>query len=752
MSSPAPQGSARSARGDPQGLQTLRHIQQHLGPEAIEELACAEAGWYRDISNPQMDAARALKDALRDDMEQRTTRRTWQLVEVLGLRPRPSRKTLIMLMRMSRGNDLAFLWFLMEMCYKTEAHGRAYDINEQIIMSAIFWLDLYPTLQELDRVLPLQNATETHNANATATANAEPRQKQSQRIRDRRSESENGKPKKPAMMRPLSPYFQETPVIRSWHPTGKFFSEIPARPALLSNRPRQVIPSTSPLLSRWFGHYALSDAHRITRTILNEEIRNIIASLNAAELPANDVESMCSHHQRISEMEKSLKVQLEALKQQQCEELLTAPNRAQQRRRKRVISELEQMVACCQARFHEMAARTRLASTRKKLFSCACAGAPVDKNFFCLDKGSGGGDSCAEEPNVRLLQGENPLIPHCCPDFKLEAMDCANCELYDPEKGLPEPCTGKSLGRPSSLMQFLKLCDIEKEKLSEEDKQKAPASASAPAPSQSCSDSKKLFEFGAAGAAGFKFDYRRLFGPSKATRLDDQNLRMKAAFAKALDEDCEFLNAALNGEEDDSLDALVDRAAKRVFASDTKTFDEEYDRLLRRKAELRADRRLQMGKQHFDPEDTSLMKKMLRLGLDTVAKDRRYVLPTLPNVHTVPYLMEWICSRYGKRYSQAERERSYAQNTFQMSVLYDIMKYPLVKPPSQVHTRRLRSLSKNLREHQTTLFVEALMSVGRVFFNAMRSPLCHTPPGDTFYAYMPAAYRDTGFSINKKLH
>ncbi|BFF92332.1 uncharacterized protein DMAD_10412 [Drosophila madeirensis] len=744
MSLTSRRGSARSTSRDPQGLQTLRQIQQHLGPNATGKLACVEAGWYRDISNPQMDAALALKDALRDDIEQRTTRRTWQLVEILGLRPRPSRKTLVLLMRMSRGNDLAFLWFLMEMCYKTEAHGRAYDINEQIIMSAIFWLDLYPTLQELERVLPLPNASEKDRANATA--GTEHRRKKSRKVRKHRSDSENWKSKKPAQMGPLSPYFQEPPVIKSWHPTRNFFSQFPARPALLSNMPKDKGTGTSPLLSRWFGDYDLSDSNRITRAILNEEIRNIIASFNAVKLPANDVETMCTHHQRISEMEKSLKVQLEVLKKQQCEELLSSPNRAQERRRKRVIYELEQMVACCQARFREMAARTRLASTRKKLYSCASGGTSVDGKVLCLGNRSGVGDGCSEQTNVRQLKGENPLIQHCCPDFKLEKMDCANCELYEPGLSLPEQCKGKSLGRPSSLMQFLKLCDIEEEKLKEEEKEKAPPQ------SQSCSDSKKLFEYGVPGAEGFKFNYRRLFGPSKATRLDEQNLRLKAAFAKALDEDCEFLNATLNGEEEASLDVLVDRAAKRVFASDTKIFHEEYERLLRRKSELIADRRLNLGIQHFDPEDIPLMKRMLRMGLDTVAKDRRYVLPTLPNVHTVPYLIEWICSRYGKRYSQDDRERSYAQNTFQMSILYDIMKYPLVKPPSEMHTKRLRCHSKNLREQQTTLFVEALMSVGRVFFSAMRSPLCHSPPGDTFYAYMPAAYRDTAFTINKNLH
>ncbi|XP_017143361.1 uncharacterized protein LOC108156423 [Drosophila miranda] len=737
---------------DPQGLQTLRYIQKHLGPEVDSELACMEAGWYRNLSKPQMNAALAMSDALRDDMEQWTTRRTWRLVEVMGLRPRPSKKTLIKLMRMSRGNNLAFLWFLMEMCYKTEAHGRAYDVNEQIIMSAIFWLDLYPTLQELDRVLPLPNDTQTDMANV----NAEPLQKQSQRLDDRRSETEKRNPKKMDLTRPLSPYFQEPSAFRPWRPTMNIMSEVPARPAMLGETPREA--GESPLLSRWFGHYVFSDAHRISRSILYEEIRNIIASFDAAELPAHDVEALCTHHQRIREMEKSLKVQLEALKKQQCEELLTAPNRLQQRRRKQVISELEQMVACCQAQFHEMATRTRQASTRKQLFSCACDGAPMNANILCLRKpsGSGGGDGDGDgdgSSHVRLLQGVKPVIPHCSRGFKLEPMDCASCEMYDPENGLPVPCTGKRLGRPSSLMQFLKLGDEDEKLSSDGDKENAP-SAPSPPQSQSCSDSMKVFEVGTQKAADFKFNYRRLFGPSKATRLDDQNLRLKAAFLKALDEDCEFLNAALNREEDDSVSNLVDRAAKRVFAKDTEIFNEEYERLVHRKSELKKERRLNFGQQYYDPEDILLMKRMLKKGLDTVGKDHRYVLPTLPNVHSVPYLLEWICSRYGKRYTPAERKRSYLHNNFHMTLLYELMKYPLVKPPSLPNARRQRpskNFSKHLREHQTNLFVEALMSVGRVFFSAMRSPLCDAPPGEIFYAYMPAAYRDTGFSINKTL-
>ncbi|XP_017123783.1 uncharacterized protein LOC108143765 [Drosophila elegans] len=809
---------------------TWRRILEHLAPIKGCQAIPREISWYRGLSQSQLEAANSLCNMLRDNMDEMAASGLAKILVRLGLHPTPPVKTLHLVMHLSRGNDLAFLWFLMEMCYKTPHHGQTYSVNEQIIMSSIFRLDLLPTLRELDRWLPLPHASQMDRDKAE-------RLRQSQKLKKKRDvelERQKELAKKEKIMTPLSPYFQEQNIAGLLRNECRLLSDFPANSASLLEMEEE--PPESNLWSRWFGSYKLSESHRIGKGIIFEEINSIFESFRRASLPPRDVESLCAHHQYIREMEKSLKAQLEAIKQRKCEELITVRNRLEERKRKRVVQELEEMSACYLKRFQDMADRARLASTRKQLFGGTSASAltfgcpamehkcddfeeercqtfeadrpperpPIKRPKRRSRSGSRSRLSSGAEAKpksmkksrprsrsssrnrakrkanrlsdkksleetvvkqvpprkgrnefpdimVKLLKGNRPILPGC-PDFRPESTKCAKCQIYNPQEGLPWNRTPKQ--RPSSLMQFLQLCGTGQAEQKDSDPGQQDTN---PSSQPDRKESVQLLELGPPGCNCVKFNYRELFGSLQRTHLDDERMRLKEAFVRAIDDDVQYLSAALNGGEEGSLDALVDRAAKRVFAKDVKTFHKELERLQRKKAAGEKDRRtsrLNFGQDFYDPENLPLMKEMLRLGLEKVAKDKRYVLPTLPHVHCVPYLIEWIRLRYGKRYSYREKENMLVKDMVVMDQLAWMMRTDLVNIPSLPvggnvrDLAKLRKYAKCHRELHTNRFLEAIMEVERVFFSAMKPQLSNAATESTFLAYLPAHFNDLAFTVN----
>ncbi|XP_016950833.1 uncharacterized protein LOC108025085 [Drosophila biarmipes] len=800
---------------------TWRRILDRLAPMRGCEVAQRDISWYRGLSQSQMGAANRLSDLLRGNMDKKTTSEVAKLMVRLGLHPAPPRKALRQVIELSRGNDLAFLWFLMEMCYKTPNHGETYSVNEQILMSTIFRLDLFPTLRELDRWLPLPHSSQSDREKSEIL-----RQRSQRLRREKEEERQQELARRAKLTTPLSPYFQEPTIARETRHDRRMLSDQPDTPAFLFDMDEE--PIETGLWSRWFGSYTLNEAQRVGKSIIFQEINSIFESFKAASLPPQDVESLCTHHQYIREMERSLKIQLERMKQRKCQELLEVRNRLEERRRKQVIQDLEEMSACYLKRFQEMAARARLASTRKQLFGgdskksfnfdmprngtkcedfeeerCQTIEADrssevprtkrrsrkssrsssvrrlpsgaesktrtssrsrsrstsrgrrkmskrvSDKKFQILQPSPRKGKNEFEDIMVKLLKGERPILPGC-PDFQPEPVKCAKCHIYDPQEGLPQERVPKH--RPSSLMQFLQLCVIEEDEEEDLDPKREPNPSPPPA------QEPRILRMGLPGTNSFKFNYRELFGSLHRTHLNDERMRLKEAFVRAIDDDVQYLSAALDGEEEGSLDALVDRAAKRLFAEDVKTFHKELEKLQRKRdAEISKENhsdRLNFGQEFYDPENIPLMKEMLRLGLEKVAQDKRYVLPTLPDVHSVPYLVEWIRLRYGKRYSYREKEAILSKDKVVMDQVAWLMRTKLVNIPSLPggnsinNLAKLRKISQVHREHHTNRFLEAIMEAERVFYAAMKPQLCNLATESTFLAYLPSHYHDLGFTVN----
>lgn len=674
-------------------------IESRIGFTATRD--SLEPRWFRGLSDLQMNAVHGLSENLCDDILEGSTYRVYKQLIRLGLDPRPPERKLHKVFTISRGNDVAFLWFLMEMFYKSNGPDTIYSVNEQIIMSAIFWLDLYPTLRELDRLLPLPHKS------------AKERRKifQAEELRIKKAEHRqkfhfdklHTEPKLPE-----SPYFAKPCPFK--YRRRRLISDYPSQQTrsikIQDEQPNAVIQK------RWFADFVFHDGQRVANSVLRREIDNVLMSLKAANVSKNHVESMCVHHQKIKEVEQSLKLKMELYKQQQRSQLLQVGRRHKKRNQQRILQELDRLTEHHLAKFHAMAVKTRIESTRKRL---------------CAD---------LQEPDFIYL-GE---------DVELTEETQQNSEFLPPtcRDNTPEQAEKKdSRQRPSSLMRFLLHGGMEEEKTKTGDKRinfqlvKSSSSSSSP------SASTKYFEF---SRNHYKFNYRKLFGPGNEKMLNDKNLKLKAEFIKALDEDVEYIHRLLDGDPK-VLDACVDRTAKQMFKEGVDIFQQEYEKAEAVLATVKSDPRLDFGLQYYDADNLDQMKEMLKLGLKRVAEDRHYVLPTLPNVHSVPLLVEWIRSRYGKRYSRTESERISDQAMFLMDHLALILQNKIVRQPYQAKIGENSSAGSVNMVYKTTkdrllkMFSLSIMELGRVFQSMMQNNNS-TNATSTYFAYMPAHLRD----------
>ncbi|KAL1377927.1 hypothetical protein pipiens_004096 [Culex pipiens pipiens] len=109
--------------------------------------------WFQELSNEQVQAADALLEALRDDLDEGTHFRCRSLIRSLGVYPLCPAWVFKEAVPMSSGSDISFLWFLLGLHYSKNASSD-YSTNERLIMSAICHLDMMTTLRGLEEVLP----------------------------------------------------------------------------------------------------------------------------------------------------------------------------------------------------------------------------------------------------------------------------------------------------------------------------------------------------------------------------------------------------------------------------------------------------------------------------------------------------------------------------------------------------------------------------------------------------------------------
>lgn len=255
--------------------------------------------WYRGLSQFQMAAADSLLNNIRDDSEQGTAHRVRDTLIKLGIEPIVSNSKIKLAMRLGRGNDMAFLWFLMELFYRHACDecqhitADGYTVNEQIIMTSIAHLDTIPTLREMDKLLPLQPI----------------------------------KPKKikrPKMLGPkrsyLLPYFQtqRRPVVYGKKLTLNELDTV-ANLCEYDNylNPNYIVPNER---NRWYADYKLRAKERIATRIIKDQIENIFEREDDGTLQDGYKNAkLCEHHVTMNLIKEAMANELKVLRKQACE-------------------------------------------------------------------------------------------------------------------------------------------------------------------------------------------------------------------------------------------------------------------------------------------------------------------------------------------------------------------------------------------------------------------------------------------------
>lgn len=67
-----------------------------------------------------MAAANSLHEGVVEDLEQGTVRHCDKCLRGIGIKPVQSNSKLLLAVKQSRGNDLAFLWFVLQMFYSSD--------------------------------------------------------------------------------------------------------------------------------------------------------------------------------------------------------------------------------------------------------------------------------------------------------------------------------------------------------------------------------------------------------------------------------------------------------------------------------------------------------------------------------------------------------------------------------------------------------------------------------------------------------
>ncbi|KAH8324248.1 hypothetical protein KR074_002321, partial [Drosophila pseudoananassae] len=244
------------------------------------------AKWYRGLSLIQIQAANDLADAAQFDLEVNDSERTRNCLLRLGIRPLPRRGQLTRIVKISRAQSLALLFFLFQMHYNIDKLCRKYSVNGQLLLSAIAYLDLPPTFKALDKILPLPEKNSIKKDVVVTSRKSVP---------ERRILGQNGGN--------LSPYFQKQPRPKVDRQDKRFVTKPPPFTVEIPNEN----PDTKEVDKRWFSDYKLQPFYRHIKATIKSELCRLFDKLDDApqhSVKGSSSEELCKFHEEARSLER----------------------------------------------------------------------------------------------------------------------------------------------------------------------------------------------------------------------------------------------------------------------------------------------------------------------------------------------------------------------------------------------------------------------------------------------------------------
>ncbi|XP_068151099.1 uncharacterized protein [Drosophila tropicalis] len=224
------------------------------------------AGWHRGLSPNQIKAAKELKSALLFDLEEGTAHRIYDCVARIGVSPMINRQTLWRILQLSRGNHLSFLYFLVLEHYKSLSSAFTgqepkYTVNEQILLSALAYLDMPTTFKELDRILP-KNVKKPIEKPRPLRRNPGPKDNPN-----------------------VLPYFKKQPRPKKHASSAKFICTPPSFVAQIG----KDFPQDEEIEdSCWFATYKLQPIKRMIKSLIGHELKVLFDKIDEVRTPVSE--------------------------------------------------------------------------------------------------------------------------------------------------------------------------------------------------------------------------------------------------------------------------------------------------------------------------------------------------------------------------------------------------------------------------------------------------------------------------------
>lgn len=281
--------------------------EQEMIVNRMKRKSSEKPSWYQELSSKQMCLADELYEAVRDDHDFHTTFKVKELLRGIGIHPVAKSNILSKALIMSRGNDLAFLWFLLDICYFTFRKfttEREYTLNERLLLCCIAHLDMITTIRGLAQILPRLEIPVTY------TSDHDFRKSQLKRIK-------HGSPFLVPNPKPEIPVFRRltrsVPKPTDIHPYHVWCD------------PNHVVINEQ---NRWFSHrsdnpvpdvHPLSSVENLVNAFLDETIDNVTSpNFDKSQV----LQALCLKHQKNVDQDRRDQI-LEKIFQEKSREFIT---------------------------------------------------------------------------------------------------------------------------------------------------------------------------------------------------------------------------------------------------------------------------------------------------------------------------------------------------------------------------------------------------------------------------------------------
>uniref|UniRef100_A0A6P4E1Z6 Uncharacterized protein LOC108037200 n=1 Tax=Drosophila rhopaloa TaxID=1041015 RepID=A0A6P4E1Z6_DRORH len=702
------------------------------------------ATWFSNLSDFQVEAIEALAFSIRDDQAEATVYRTQFCLSRLGVTPMVKTRMLRKLLNVCRGSDLAFLYFLLEACYK----GAGYVYSERILMAAITFMDLEMTMRELDRILPpgveRLNRIKKSIAPLVATTSISVPPTPNMRVSDLRSVR--------------SPYF--TPLPKPKVPRGgsKFTTR---RPCLVvtfpfwpaGERPNYKVNDEN----RWFAHYKFQPVKRMLFQMVGDIMGDYWCQMGGEDGPRSGDETMpiCEFHKEALRQEQLVKDAAVVKAHKQCLALIDITTRQDAALRKRIVAQLDRDIEVCTLRWQRLRERhhtdVMLLEDHDQLCSMGKVPTAVqpDKIKHLFHEADIGRLNAAPTLGVQVITGKS-TVSRLSTVRVSDPEDDIPCPVEVQEEKLakcPPPLLGHMKRPRRVIMTQMKVGD---EKLS------------------SCTKPQKPGRFfqRPGRCSPFLFHYHEV-APREQNPAPRDVIRGEA-IRSLREESCPSSEGGYNERVDPRAQvvaAIVECAQNMWFGS--------LEAHQRNQASLKSEKQngsdqsdksklhhfcgqsqddLDWSREitHFDPDNQQMMERLLKDGFSILRRDPRCVFAAFPDAHKSAVMHEWIKRRYGKTYSYEEIGKMirkglniFASVENQLTMAPSAKRQGYSEKDTYDDIKRLQALSKKLKENYRMPLNDRILNLTRICWQALQPHLVRgSSVLNSFFAYLPVRYAD----------